>query len=142
MPPIYSYRARVYWSDSDPARIAHFTTIMRLCEKTEEEFIVGVLGLKPSEAEGIIFPRVRAECDFVNPLFVYDLARVDLVDIVIGRKSIRYDYQVYNESRNSLSAKCSITVVAYDVFKASSVEVPSNLKEALLKAGAQLREQR
>lgn len=136
---IYSYRARVYWSDADPARIAHFTSIMRLCERAEEEFIVGELGFRPSDVQGVIFPRVRAECDFSSPLFVYDVARVDITGIVIGRSSIRYEYTVYNESRDRLAARCSITVVAYDASRGSSVEVPEALRRALMEAGARLR---
>ena len=35
---IYSREDRVYWNETDTAQIAHFSSIFKFCEETEEEF--------------------------------------------------------------------------------------------------------
>ncbi len=136
---ILSLRGRVYWSETDAAQIAHFTSFLRYCEKTEEEFIIKSTGRGWSPGS-IVFPRVHASCDYNAPLRVHDEYRVDLVDVVIGEKSITYKYEVWNETLGALSAKCTIVTVAYDPYKMEAVPVPAELIEAMAKMGARKRE--
>ncbi len=126
---LFSYRGRVYWSDTDAAQIAHFSSIFRYCERAEEELVVSRLGgWRPGS---IVFPRVRAECDFHRPLYPHDVFRVDIVEARVGRKSITYRFRVYNETRGWLAAEGSIVVVAFDPSKGEAVEVPEEIRRAL-----------
>jgi len=127
--PLFSYRGRVYWSDTDAAQIAHFSSFFRYCERAEEEFIVSRLG--GWRRGGIVFPRVRAECDFRAPMYPHDLFRVDIVGARVGRKSITYEFRVYNESRGWLAAEGSIVVVAFDPVRGEAVPVPEELRRLL-----------
>ncbi len=132
--PLHVYRGRVYWSDTDAAQIAHFTSILRYCERAEEELIVSRLGgWRPGT---LVFPRVRVECDFKAPLHTHDCFRVEIVEARVGEKSIIYRFRVYNESRGWLSAEGSITVVAFDPRQGRAVEVPGELRR-LLEVGSQ-----
>jgi acyl-CoA thioester hydrolase len=133
--PIFSLEGRVYWSETDAARLVHFSNILRYCERAEEEFMISLVGRgwRPGSP---LFPRVHVECDYYSTLAPHERWRVDIVDVIVGRKSIEYRFEVYNLENNSLAAKCSIVAVAFDPGKARAVEVPRELREALLKAGA------
>ncbi|MEB3779661.1 MAG: acyl-CoA thioesterase [Desulfurococcales archaeon] len=143
--PLYSRKYRVYWSETDAARIVHFSNYFRYCERTEEEFLYELAGGKynyPIEASGseILMPRVHAECDYEFPLFPGDTFRVDIVDVVLGNKSITYTYEIYNESKGGVkAARCSIVVVALDVKSMKGVPIPGHIREMLLNAGARIK---
>lgn len=140
--PIFSASYRVYWSETDAACWMHFSNYFRICERTEEEFLAG-LGFTQSSRPGkrLIMPRVSARCDYKSPLGPGDFYRVDITGIIIGRSSLTYEYEIYNETTNRLAAKCTIVTVAYDESLGRSVELPRELKEKLLAVGARLREE-
>ena len=131
---IYSRESRVYWADTDAARIAHFSSIFRFCEATEEEFIVSLTGgWKPGR---VIFPRVHASCDFKAPLRVHDRYRVDITDIVLGDTSITWHYKLYNLDLGREAAECRIVTVTLDPDTFQPVPIPGELRRLLLEAGA------
>jgi len=141
MSPLYSKRYRVYWSETDAALMMHFSNFFRVCERTEEEFLAS-LGVTQRGLPGsrILMPRVHAECDYENPLRPGVVYRVDIIDVVIGRSSLQYLYEFYDESSNKLSARCKIVAVFYDEAEGKAKEIPKELREKLLAAGARLRE--
>ncbi|MEB3861894.1 MAG: acyl-CoA thioesterase [Desulfurococcales archaeon] len=138
---IHSFKSRVYWSDTDAARIAHFSSIFRFCEMAEESLFNERLGWRWSPRAGVMMPRVRAECDFHKPLHVHDEFRVDIVDILIGEKSITYRLEVHNETRGYKAATCSLVTVAVDPETIRPIPVPQDLRRRLLELGARERSQ-
>ncbi len=54
MPPLFSIRYRVWWSETDAALMMHFSNFFRVCERTEEEFLasLGVPWVKAVNAKG------------------------------------------------------------------------------------------
>ncbi len=140
MGAIYSKRLTVYWSESDAAGIAHFSSFFKFLEWTEEDFMEEVLGSLPSRPP-VIFPRVHASCDYLSPLRVHEKARIDMVSIVVGRSSVTYEFIVYNESMGTESARCRITAVAVDPSTLKPVKLPEDLVKALVGRGAKLRGQ-
>ncbi|MCX8196385.1 MAG: acyl-CoA thioesterase [Acidilobaceae archaeon] len=134
---IYSHRFVVYWSDTDAAGIAHFSNFFRWCERTEEELFRSKLGPLPQLLESrIAFPRVKASCTYSFPLFLHDELRVDVMEILLGEKSITYRYEIFNESKGVRAAECEIVVVAVDLSAMRSVRVPEQMRELLLSLGA------
>jgi len=134
--PIFSLEGRVYWSETDAAQIAHFTSFLRWCEKTEEEFIVSRLG-EGWIRGGVIFPRVHAECDYYYPVAPHERYRVDIVGVRVGRKSIEWEYEIHNLDAGRLAAKCRIVTVAFDPARGESVPVPDRLRRLLEEASGQ-----
>lgn len=137
---LFSLEGRVYWSETDAAGLVHFSNILRYCERAEEEFMISLLGRGWGPGSPL-FPRVHAECDYHSTLTPHERWRVDIVDVMIGRKSVEYRFEVYNLETNSLAAKCRIVAVAFDPGQGRAVEVPGELREALLRAGARLKQE-
>ncbi len=136
---IYSREDRVYWNETDTAQIAHFSSIFKFCEETEEEFFASVLNARWKPGN-VMFPRVHASCDFKAPLRVHDRYRVEIRDIIVGEKSITYKYRIMNLDLNALAAECTIVTVAIDPKTFQAVRVPDELVEKLIKHGARKRE--
>jgi acyl-CoA thioester hydrolase len=128
---LFSLEGRVYWSETDAAQIAHFTSFLRYCEKTEEEFVLQLNGGGHVFPPPILFPRVHVEIDYYTPLRVHDRYRVDLVNLEIGRKSLRWYYKIYNLTLDSLAAECHIVTVAFDPTAWKAIEVPEDLRRLL-----------
>jgi len=139
--PLFEARFIVYWSESDAAGIAHFTTFFKMLEWTEEELLRDILGeaFTDPDKRSIIFPRVHASCDYKAPLRVHDTARISIDSAVIGKTSITWLFTIHNETLGVESAKCKVVAVSVEASTLRPIEVPSELKEALLKRGAVLR---
>ena len=136
MQPIFSKKYRVYWSETDAAQIMHFSNFFRACERTEEDFWQS-MGLKFDPSLGVIFPRAHASCDYHSPLHPGDTYRVDITRIIVGRTSITYYFQIYNEDKNKLSAECRIVAVAYSTTEKKPIPIPGQVRQLLYERGAE-----
>ncbi len=136
---VYVYRSVAYWNETDAAGIVHFSNFFRYCERAEEDFWINEYGglNEARKRFNILFPRVRAECNFYFPIYPYDKFRVEIEDVLLGNSSITYKHKIYNESRGGkLSAECSITVVCVDRESMKSIPLPDEVRSFLLRHGA------
>ena len=92
----FEFRAthRVEFADTDMAGIMHFASFFRFMEATEHAFLRSLGCSIHMECEGrrIGWPRVRAECDFRQPLRFEDEVEVQLLVREKKPKSLRYDF--------------------------------------------------
>lgn len=109
----FNYRYRVAWVDTDTLGVVHFSNYFRICERAEEEFMNSI-NLPFDSTNNISLPRVKAECNYKFPLRFNDIANVSISVKELGKKHIKYEYQIFNETQNKLSAICEIVVVAID----------------------------
>lgn len=125
----FNFRYRVAWVDTDALGVVHFSNYFRICEKTEEEFM-NSLNIPFDSTRQISLPRVKAECNYKYPLKYNNIAKITLTVKEVGKKHIKYEYQIFNETDNKLSAVCEIVVVAIDSsFK--PIPIPEKLIETL-----------
>ena len=126
--PLFTTRIRVPWVDTDAAGVVHFSNYFRYCERLEEEFL-NAIGLPFGSFRhlGVWLPRVHASCRYRWPLRFNQTARLELVDLELGRRHIRYRIAIYNEDEGRLSAECEIVVVSASREKGEAVELPGDL---------------
>ena len=139
---IYSYRSTAYWNETDAAGIVHFSNYFRYCERAEEEFFKNLTGGFPGilARYGITVPRVKALCEYRHPIYPHDDFRVDIVDVELGNRSIKYKFEIFNESRGGVkAADCEIVVAVVDPKTMKSIEIPGELRELLKSMGARER---
>ncbi len=139
MAPLFSARYRVQWSETDAAGLVHFSNFFRYCERAEEDFLLSLgfhYRFTSIGVPAVAFPRVKAGCEYFSPLRPGDTFRVDIVDVVVGGKSIAYRFEIHNETTGRLSAVCEIVAVAFSLEKGGSIPVPDELREKLLERGA------
>ncbi len=133
---VFSIEFRVPWVDTDAAGVVHFSNYFRYCERAEEEFLES-LGLRYTDQgwgdSDIWYPRVHAECDYRYPLWYGDRARVEIVSVTPGRRSLEYRFLIKNLTRDRLSAECRVVVVSASKSRSEAVELPRILLEKLVK---------
>ena len=141
--PIYRRTYRVWWNETDAAGIVHFTNFLRYCERAEEELLQSI-GFQHEEEKlktpRIVLPRVKAACEYLYPLWPADKYTVSIDHIIIGCKSITYSFTITNDTKNKISAKCTITAVAYNTEKGTTIPIPHEIIEKLVAKGAKLRD--
>ncbi|MGC9125859.1 MAG: acyl-CoA thioesterase, partial [Thermoplasmata archaeon] len=115
--------------DTDALGVMHFSNYFRICERTEEEFM-NSLGLPFDSTRNISLPRVKAECSYKSPLRYNDVAIISMRLKEIGKKHMKYSFEIRNESDGKICATCEIVVVAINnEFK--SIELPEKLIEKI-----------
>lgn len=128
---LYTSRIRAAWVDTDAARVVHFSNYFRYCERVEEE-LLNMLGLDFEAIEEkykVWFPRVSASCKYLWPIKFNQVVRVELTNLEVGEKHLRYNYKLYNESEKRLAAECEIVVVAASRELKKAVKIPEEVVE-------------
>ncbi len=126
--PTIELKRRVRWADADPAFRINFPRYFEYFEEGESELLraCGLSLLYHGHEYG--FPRVQADCTFKRTLALDAEFTMRVSVGKLGRSSIRYDYQFFDE-HGELAAEGSMTVVATKDGKA--VEMPAEMRAAL-----------
>jgi YbgC/YbaW family acyl-CoA thioester hydrolase len=127
MPASIELHRRLRWADADAAGRLHFPRIFEIVEEAESE-LVRSINWPMNRSMGYDFPRVHIECNFRRVISLDDPFRLRLTVGKLGRTSIRYDYQVLNES-DDVAIEGTMTLVTLKDGKPA--EIPESLRAAL-----------
>ncbi|MFT5299447.1 MAG: acyl-CoA thioester hydrolase [Mariniblastus sp.] len=111
MSEVFVTQRRVEFRDTDMAGIAHFSNFFAYMEQAEHSLLrslnLGVICV--IDDREISFPRVNAQCDYLNAIRFEDMIEIQVVVTNIGTKSITYGFKFFRDQ--TPVAKGSITVV-------------------------------
>ncbi|MFN3409846.1 MAG: acyl-CoA thioesterase [Limisphaerales bacterium] len=96
MPCEYKIRRRVEFSETDMAGIVHYSNFFRYMEAAEHEFFrsLGFSVVTRQVDPPVGWPRVRAECDFRQPLRFEDEFEVHMLVAAKHSKSLTYQFRI------------------------------------------------
>ena len=96
MPYEYKVRRRVEFSETDMAGIVHYSNFFRYMEAAEHEFFrsIGFSVVTRQVDPPVGWPRVRAECDFKQPLRFEDEYEVHMLVVDKKAKSLSYQFRI------------------------------------------------
>jgi len=96
MPYEYKVRRRVEFSETDMAGIVHYSNFFRYMEAAEHEFFrsLGFSVVTRQVDPPVGWPRVRAECDFKQPLRFEDEYEVHMLVVEKKTKSLSYQFRI------------------------------------------------
>ena len=127
MPVSIELERRLRWADADAAGRLHFPRIFEVVEEAESE-LVRKIGWPMNRSMGYDFPRVNIECRFMRVLELDAQFKLVLTAGKLGRTSIRYDYQVFDET-GEVAIQGNMTLVVLRDGKPA--EIPETLRVAL-----------
>src|SRR5882757_3481922 len=127
MPASIELQRRLRWADADAAGRLHFPRIFEIIEEAESE-LVRSIQWPMDRSMGYDFPRVHLDCRFLRVIALDDPFRLRLTVGKLGRTSIRYDYQVFNEA-DEVAIEGTMTIVTLQNGKPT--EIPESLRAAL-----------
>jgi acyl-CoA thioester hydrolase len=143
----YEFKAirRVEFSDTDMAGIMHYSNYFRFMETAEHAFFRSLgLSIASSKSDPPMgWPRVRAECSFIAPLYFEDEVEIHLLVGEKRSKSLSYTFKFrkLNESPPREVARGALTVVCVTHLPAGKMRacsIPASLSEKIQIAPAEL----
>ena len=144
MPYEYKVRRRVEFSETDMAGIVHYSNFFRYMEAAEHEFFrsLGFSVVTRQVDPPVGWPRVRAECDYKQPLRFEDEFEVHMLVTEKKSKSLSYQFRIRKLNRPAPVevARGSLTVVCVThqggVLKATAI--PKEIADKVEVAPAEL----
>ena len=144
MPYEQRIRRRVEFSETDMAGIVHYSNFFRYMEAAEHEFFraIGFSVVTRTTEPRVGWPRVRAECDYKQPLRFEDEFEVHMLVSEKKSKSLSYQFRIrkLNVEPPMEVARGSLTVVCVTheggVMKAAAI--PREIAEKIEVAPGEL----
>ncbi|HUF63511.1 MAG TPA: thioesterase family protein [Verrucomicrobiales bacterium] len=94
--PVFEWKMRVPFADTDLAGIVHFSNFFRYMENAEHAFYRSLgLSVHPGGSgpePAVAWPRVRAACDYRKPLRFEQELTIEIRLHELRRRSIRYGF--------------------------------------------------
>ena len=117
----------VRFGDLDAAGIAYYPNLVNFLHEAFEDFFRGHVGRSFPEvyAEGISFPAVKLEMEFVSPVRYGDSVEVAVGVERIGRSSVQVRYEGSVKGRPVFHARNIVVVVDMKTFR--PVPLPDRL---------------
>jgi len=126
--PFIEFKRRLRWADADAAGRLHFPRIFEIVEEAEGELMREIGWPFDMRRKIYDFPRVHLECQFKRIIALDAPFRLLFTVGKLGRTSIHYDYQVFDEGEE-LAIEGTMTVVVLRDGKPA--EIPIDLRAAL-----------
>ena len=119
----------VRFGDLDPAGIAYYPNLVNFLHESFEDFCAGHVGRPYPELyrEGIGFPSVKLEMEFLAPVRYGDHVDVEVTVEHLGRSSVRIRYEASVSGRAVFRARN--TSVAVDMSTFRPMDLPPWLRQ-------------
>lgn len=123
---------RVSYGETDAMSVMYYAEYLHLFERSRSEYI-REHGMSYNEVEkrGIYLPVREAKCRYKRPARFDNLLHIRVGISKWGRASITFEYEIYNESKDTVLATGS-TEHACTNEKGRPVKVPEWLKDLFL----------
>ncbi len=126
----FIWESRIRFADTDASGRIHYTALLRHFEAAEFEFLRAIGCPYTSFVdEGVGFPRVHVECDYLSALRCDDLISTAVTVDRVGGTSFTLAFAVSREGR--VAAKGKITIVCMDPATQRPRAVPERMAKAL-----------
>ncbi len=126
----FKYSRRVYLGDTDAAGVVYFARGLEICHEAYEESLASSqISFKQMLAENkIALPIVRAEIDFLRPLFCGDRITISLTTKLINSSEFTVSYQIFNDANsNKILVKAQTNHVSIDPTKRIRIDLPPTI---------------
>ncbi len=124
---------RVRYADTDQMKIVYYGNYAQYYEMGRVEAMRSLgISYKQLEESGIMMPVVEMNTRFKKPFGYDDSIRVVTTISNLPSRTIRFDYQLFNEE-NELCNEGFTTLVFQEIKTGRLVLAPENLKKALHK---------
>lgn len=129
----FTTRIVVRFGDCDPAGLVYYPVLLHYCHVAMEEFFAARCGVEYQRLvseEGLGFPTVKVEAEFLKPFVYGDSAEVEVWVSRVGNSSAVFEYRLRRASDGGLCARATLVQVAMDLAARRAVPVPERLRRA------------
>lgn len=129
----FSTRIRVRFGDTDPAGLVYYPNLFHYFHVAMEEFFAARCGVEYArlmEDEGIGFPTVNVQAEFLLPLIYGDEVEVEVFVSRVGSSSATFEYRLKRASDGALCARAAQVHVSMNLIERRAVPISENLRQA------------
>ena len=130
----FNYLRRIYLADTDAAGVVYFAKGLEICHQAYEESLAEArINLNQTIREGkTALPIVRAEIDFLRPIFLGDEIQVSLNTSLVSNSEFAIAYQISPSDRlEQILVKAQTKHVCIDPQIRKRIGLPSMMLEWL-----------
>ena len=130
----YSYRRRIYLSNTDAAGVLYFAEGMSICHEAYEEWLQtrGISLQTILREQKIALPIVHCQSDFLRPIFCSDLVEIQLKFTQVTEYKFAIAYSIFSvSSPPQLLVKALTHHVCIAPQTRSKIALPSEIKDLL-----------
>lgn len=130
----FKYLRRIYLSDTDAAGVVYFAKGLEICHQAYEESLAaaGISLNRMLQERTIALPIVRAEIDFMRPLFCGDELEVNLSTSSIDSNEFAIAYQIcHTNNQDRVLVKARTHHVCINPQIRTKINLPSIILEWL-----------
>ena len=130
---MFEAKFQTYWADVDAAGIVYFPHFFRFVEQAEEELFraAGQNRLQLIKENHVWMPRVEAFSKFNKPIKHGAAIRVRLNPEIKGQKTVRYNFEIFDDATTEKLAGGYITVVCVDDVAFKSTPIPTAIRKVI-----------
>ena len=128
----FSMKYPIRYGSIDFARIVYYPQFLHFCHVTMEEMFREVVGVSYPDAlqkEGVGYPTVKSEAEFLQPVAYGDTLDLSLEITRIGRSSVDFVYRGH-KSDGQLAFQVRNIQVAVDMGAWKSTPIPDHHRKA------------
>ncbi|MPZ43939.1 MAG: tol-pal system-associated acyl-CoA thioesterase [Betaproteobacteria bacterium] len=129
--PVFRWRLRVYWEDTDGAGIVYYANYLKYLERARTE-LLRVLGCDQQELarrEGVVFVVRAIAAEFLRPARLDDELIVVISRLSAAASRVEMEQYVARDNERLLEASVKLACVNIDSFL--PVRLPRSLRELL-----------
>jgi len=129
---MFTTTRRVTLRDADAAGVLFFARYLTLAHDAYEEFMISRgISFRAQLTEGtFILPVVHAECDYRLPLWVGDVARIEVNVAEVRSRTYTISYVLYTPDGHK-AATCKTVHAVVDKETRKAVPLPKSVLDAL-----------
>jgi len=105
-------------------------TIFSLYDNAKYQYLTDLFGEQFFDGRGIVVVNLKAE--FFSPIFYPGNIRTGTSITRVGNKSITFFQQMIDPETLETRCECTTIMVLYDVHARKSIEIPQEIKKAIL----------
>lgn len=96
----FTYQRKIYFADTDAARVVYFANLLSICHEAYEEYLTNLtVNLQDFFINNVMaIPIIHAEIDFLKPLFCGDLIIINLEGKLISNKVFEINYKINKDN--------------------------------------------
>jgi acyl-CoA thioester hydrolase len=132
----FSWRARVYWEDTDGGAIVYYANYLRFLERARTEWLraQGHSQLALAREPGILFTVVSLQVDYRAPARLDDELEITCEPRAEGAATLRFAQRIYRTAaarRAELLVEAQVRVACVDAATLRPRRMPQFLREAV-----------
>lgn len=130
----FTWRARVYWEDTDGGGIVYYANYLKFLERARTEWLRS-RGHSQSELmreSGIAFAVVGVNIEYRKPARLDDELTITCTVQRAGNTSVNFEQKIYRGTPDDLVATAQVRVVCIDTQRFRPVRLPAFLTTEIL----------